>query len=181
MIGWLDALAGSMPPPGRDAASDAGSPLAQSNLLLFTFEVSCILYGAVEHLERRGSWCRGGQCIVIGGRQVYLGKWHGCDAAVKCLNPGLFFGGGDVSNHAAVADLLKEADMLGRSPFAAAPHPSLVPGHPGTSLRTPSCVPLLSLTTHRGQLARGLDLLGYMMQWELFDWAAALETGGLCG
>ncbi len=44
---------------------------------------------------------------------MYLGKWHGCDAAVKCLNPGLFFGGGDVNNHAAVADLLKEADMLG--------------------------------------------------------------------
>lgn len=44
---------------------------------------------------------------------MYLGKWHGCDAAVKCLNPGLFFGGGDVNNHSAVADLLKEADMLG--------------------------------------------------------------------
>jgi hypothetical protein len=46
--------------------------------------------------------------------QVYLAKWHGCDAAVKCLNPGLFFGGGDMTNHAAFADLVKEADMLGR-------------------------------------------------------------------
>lgn len=50
---------------------------------------------------------------------MYLGKWHGCDAAVKCLNPGLFFGGGDVNNHAAVADLLKEADMLGGCACAA--------------------------------------------------------------
>lgn len=48
------------------------------------------------------------------GAEVYLGKWHGCDAAIKCLNPGLFFGGGDVQNHAAVADLVKEADILGR-------------------------------------------------------------------
>lgn len=46
--------------------------------------------------------------------EVYLGKWHGCDAAVKCLNPGLFFGGGDLQNHSAVADLVKEADILGR-------------------------------------------------------------------
>jgi hypothetical protein len=45
---------------------------------------------------------------------VYLGKWHGCDAAIKCLNPGLFFGGGDLQNHSAVADLVKEADILGR-------------------------------------------------------------------
>ncbi len=48
------------------------------------------------------------------GLQVYLGKWHGSEVAVKCLNPGLFFGGGDANNHAAVNELVKEADMLGR-------------------------------------------------------------------
>ena len=46
--------------------------------------------------------------------QVYLGKWHGSEVAVKCLNPGLFFGGGDGADNAAVAELVKEADMLGR-------------------------------------------------------------------
>lgn len=46
--------------------------------------------------------------------QVYLGKWHGSEVAVKCLNPGLFFGGGEANNHAAVTELVKEADMLGR-------------------------------------------------------------------
>ena len=48
------------------------------------------------------------------GLQVYLGKWHGSEVAVKCLNPGLFFGGGEANNHAAVNELVKEADMLGR-------------------------------------------------------------------
>ena len=33
---------------------------------------------------------------------------------MKCLNPGLFFGGGKVNDHAAVVELVKEADMLGR-------------------------------------------------------------------
>ncbi len=45
---------------------------------------------------------------------MYLGKWHGSEVAVKCLNPGLFFGGGEANNHAAVNELVKEADMLGR-------------------------------------------------------------------
>ena len=49
--------------------------------------------------------------------QVYLGKWHGSEVAVKCLNPGLFFGGGEANNHAAVNELVKEADMLGRYGF----------------------------------------------------------------
>lgn len=47
---------------------------------------------------------------------VYLGRWHGCEVAVKCLNPALFFqGGGEPGaiNRAAVTDLIKEADMLG--------------------------------------------------------------------
>jgi serine/threonine protein kinase len=50
---------------------------------------------------------------------VYLGRWHGCEVAVKCLNPALFFqgagAGGDPGaiNRAAVTDLIKEADMLG--------------------------------------------------------------------
>ncbi len=53
--------------------------------------------------------------LMVGiGLQVYLGKWHGSEVAVKCLNPGLFFGGGDANNHAAVNELVKEADMLGR-------------------------------------------------------------------
>ncbi len=55
--------------------------------------------------------------------EVYLGKWRGCDAAVKCLNPGLIFGHGDAQNHAAVADLVKEADILGRCAAAAPCHP----------------------------------------------------------
>lgn len=46
--------------------------------------------------------------------QVYLGKWHGSEVAVKCLNPGLFFGGGDGADNSAVAELVKEADMLGK-------------------------------------------------------------------
>lgn len=46
---------------------------------------------------------------------VYLAKWHNCEVAVKCLNPSLFFNGGDLSsvNRAAIVDLVKEADMLG--------------------------------------------------------------------
>lgn len=49
---------------------------------------------------------------------VYLGRWHGCEVAVKCLNPALFFQGGaggdpGAINRAAVTDLIKEADMLG--------------------------------------------------------------------
>jgi len=51
---------------------------------------------------------------------VYLGKWHSCEVAVKCLNPSLFFqGGGGAAdpggsiNRAAVIDLIREADMLG--------------------------------------------------------------------
>lgn len=51
---------------------------------------------------------------ALSSAEVYLGKWHGCDAAIKCLNLGLFSGGGDLGNHAAVADLVKEADILGR-------------------------------------------------------------------
>ena len=49
---------------------------------------------------------------------VYLGRWNGCEVAVKCLNPSLFFqvggvdGGGGI-NRAAVVDLIREADMLG--------------------------------------------------------------------
>ena len=59
---------------------------------------------------------------------VYLGRWHGCEVAVKCLNPSLFFqhgadlgggrgggggGNGVVVNRTAVADLIREADLLG--------------------------------------------------------------------
>ena len=57
-------------------------------------------------------------CCVPGCRRygdVYLAKWHNCEVAVKCLNPSLFFSGGDLSsiNRAAIVDLVKEADMLG--------------------------------------------------------------------
>jgi len=52
---------------------------------------------------------------------VYLGRWHGCEVAVKCLNPASFFQGAaggagadpGAINRAAVTDLIKEADMLG--------------------------------------------------------------------
>ncbi|KAL6769353.1 hypothetical protein ACKKBG_A30675 [Auxenochlorella protothecoides x Auxenochlorella symbiontica] len=46
---------------------------------------------------------------------VYLGRWHSCEVAVKCLAPSLFFQGGDTGrvNRAAIADLIREADMLG--------------------------------------------------------------------
>lgn len=29
---------------------------------------------------------------------VYLARWHGCDVAVKCLNPSLFFSDGERSS-----------------------------------------------------------------------------------
>lgn len=44
---------------------------------------------------------------------MYLGKWHSSDVAVKCLNPSLFFAAGDPNSTIAVADLLREADLLG--------------------------------------------------------------------
>jgi serine/threonine protein kinase len=49
---------------------------------------------------------------------VYLGRWHACEVAVKCLNPSLFFqpqGVGEPGsiNRAAVVDLIREADTLG--------------------------------------------------------------------
>lgn len=46
---------------------------------------------------------------------VYLGRWHACEVAVKCLNPALFFQGNEPGsiNRAAVADLIREADILG--------------------------------------------------------------------
>lgn len=46
---------------------------------------------------------------------VYLGRWHACEVAVKCLNPALFFQGSEPGsiNRAAVADLIREADILG--------------------------------------------------------------------
>lgn len=46
---------------------------------------------------------------------VYLGRWHACEVAVKCLNPALFFQGAEPGsiNRAAVADLIREADILG--------------------------------------------------------------------
>lgn len=61
---------------------------------------------------------------------VYLAKWHNCEVAVKCLNPSLFFNGGDLSsiNRAAIMDLVKEADMLG-----SLRHPNIV------SRRGPGC------------------------------------------
>jgi hypothetical protein len=48
--------------------------------------------------------------------EVYIGKWHSSEVAVKCLNPSLFFAGGEGSavSRAAIADLVREADMLGR-------------------------------------------------------------------
>jgi serine/threonine protein kinase len=50
---------------------------------------------------------------------VYLGRWHGCEVAVKCLNPALFFQGVGAGgapggiNRAAVADLIHETDIMG--------------------------------------------------------------------
>ena len=45
--------------------------------------------------------------------QVYLGKWHSSEVAIKCLNPSLFYSGGDgAASKAAIADLLREADLL---------------------------------------------------------------------
>jgi hypothetical protein len=47
--------------------------------------------------------------------QVYLGKWHNSECAVKCLNPSLFFseGAGGQVSMAAITDLIHEADLLG--------------------------------------------------------------------
>ena len=46
--------------------------------------------------------------------QVYLGKWHNSEAAIKCLNPSLFYTAGDRAvSRAAISDLLREADLLG--------------------------------------------------------------------
>ncbi|KAK9790346.1 hypothetical protein WJX73_008358 [Symbiochloris irregularis] len=46
--------------------------------------------------------------------EVYLGKWHSSEAAIKCLNPSLFAGtdSGHVS-HAAILELIREAEILG--------------------------------------------------------------------
>ena len=44
---------------------------------------------------------------------MYLGKWHSSEVAIKCLNPSLFFSGSDgTASKAAMADLLREADLL---------------------------------------------------------------------
>ncbi|KAK9835331.1 hypothetical protein WJX81_003108 [Elliptochloris bilobata] len=45
--------------------------------------------------------------------EVYLGKWHSSEVAVKCLNPSLFFVAGDPNSNVAILDLLREADLLG--------------------------------------------------------------------
>ncbi len=59
-----------------------------------------------------------GGCAV----QVYLGKWHSSEVAIKCLNPSLFFSGSDgTASKAAMADLLREADLL-----ASLRHPNVV-------------------------------------------------------
>lgn len=63
-------------------------------------------WGALRISPELGSW---GNC------QVYLGKWHNSECAVKCLNQSLFFSdgpGGQVSM-AAITDLIHEADLLG--------------------------------------------------------------------
>ncbi|DBA77349.1 TPA: hypothetical protein ACH3X2_000866 [Trebouxia sp. C0005] len=44
--------------------------------------------------------------------EVHLGKWHSSEAAIKCLNPSLFFQGGDAGGQAAIAELIKEATLL---------------------------------------------------------------------
>jgi len=54
--------------------------------------------------------------------QVYLGRWHSSEVAIKCLNPSLFFSGSDGSaSNAAMDDLLREADLL-----ASLRHPNVV-------------------------------------------------------
>ena len=55
-------------------------------------------------------------------QQVYLGRWHSSEVAIKCLNPSLFFSGSDgTASKAAMADLLREADLL-----ASLRHPNVV-------------------------------------------------------
>ena len=44
---------------------------------------------------------------------MYLGRWHHADVAVKCLNPAAFLNSGNGSDVAAMADLVREADLLG--------------------------------------------------------------------
>ena len=67
---------------------------------------------------------------------VNLGRWQGCEVAVKCLNPSLFFHGGDAAalNREAVADLIREADMLGslRHPNIVWVYGVVLPGVPGS-------------------------------------------------
>jgi hypothetical protein len=59
-------------------------------------------------------------CALLG--QVYLGRWHSSEVAIKCLNPSLFFSGSDgKASKAAMADLLREADVL-----ASLRHPNVV-------------------------------------------------------
>lgn len=53
---------------------------------------------------------------------MYLGRWHSSEVAIKCLNPSLFFSGSDgTASKAAMADLLREADLL-----ASLRHPNVV-------------------------------------------------------
>ena len=74
----------------------------------------------ILYMVLREAWgvLRQGGCRV----QVYLGKWHSSEVAIKCLNPSLFFSGSDGSaSKAAMADLLREADLL-----ASLRHPNVV-------------------------------------------------------
>jgi hypothetical protein len=45
---------------------------------------------------------RGAVCVTISRQlcrygDVYLARWHGSDVAVKCMNPSLFFGTGELA------------------------------------------------------------------------------------
>ncbi|KAK9861158.1 hypothetical protein WJX84_004717 [Apatococcus fuscideae] len=48
--------------------------------------------------------------------EVYLGKWHSSEAAIKCLNTSLFTSTSDSGarvSHAAINELIREAELLG--------------------------------------------------------------------
>lgn len=99
------------------------------------------------------------RCFV----QVYLGRWHSSEVAIKCLNPSLFFSGSDGSaSKAAMADLMREADLL-----ASLRHPNVVWVY-GVVL--PKMVLFRCHALHLLSLVQMIECLGHQGGWHCEVW-----------
>lgn len=95
--------------------------------------------------------------------QVYLGRWHSSEVAIKCLNPSLFFSGSDGSaSKAAMADLMREADLL-----ASLRHPNVVWVY-GVVL--PKMVLFRCHALHLLSLVQMIECLGHQGGWHCEVW-----------